>query len=299
MDGPTISVIIASRNRPRLLEDTVESVLGGTQVPDEIVIVDQSDAPHPRLSALTPDRPCTVRYFWSKTVGVSHSRNSAIRAAHGEIIACIDDDMMVDAEWLAVIRGTLVAAGPRTVVTGRVLPAAPEVPGGFVPAVRLSTASATYQGRVMVDPVAGGHMAAYRRALLEIGGFDERLGPGTSFRAAEDNDLGFRLLEAGYCTMFVPEAVVYHRAWRRHTAYFSLRWTYGVGQGAFYAKFLAWGDYHMLRRWGSEVRYYLRHPTRLLCERRWAVGYLIYFLGTLYGAGRWVLTQRIGRRFVG
>jgi hypothetical protein len=105
-------------------------------------------------------------------------------------------------------------------------------------------------------------------------------------------------LEAGYCVVFVPEAIVYHRAWRPDTVFFSLRWTYGVGQGAFYAKFLTWRDYHMLRRWGSEVRYYLRHPTRLLRERRWAIGYVIYFLGTTYGAGRWVLTQRIGRRFV-
>jgi GT2 family glycosyltransferase len=267
-------------------------------VPDEIVIVDQSDVPHPRLPALTPDRPCAIRYLWSHTVGASHSRNTAIRAAQGEIIACIDDDMTVDPEWLAVVREALAAAGPRTVVTGRVLPSAAEVPGGFVPAVRLSTAHTIYQGRVMVDPVAGGHMAAYRSVLLEMGGFDERLGPGTPFRAAEDNDLGFRMLEAGYCVMFVPEAVVYHRAWRRNTAFFALRWTYGVGQGAFYAKFLTWRDYHMLRRWGSEVRYYLRHPTRLLRERQWAIGYLIYFLGTLYGAGRWVLTQRIGRRFV-
>ena len=38
-----IAVIVCSRNRPALLREAVESVLQGSRVPEEIVVVDQSE----------------------------------------------------------------------------------------------------------------------------------------------------------------------------------------------------------------------------------------------------------------
>ena len=55
----------------------------------------------------------------------------------------------------------------------------------------------------------------------QVGGFDARLGAGSRFPAADDNDLGFRLLKAGYEIVYAPEPVVYHRAWRPASEYLS------------------------------------------------------------------------------
>ena len=75
-----------------------------------------------------------------------------------------------------------------------------------MPAFVSSTVPAVYEGRIGTDVLAGGHMATFRSLLRTVGGFDERLGPGLNFPAAEDNDLGFRMLETGYRILYVPEA---------------------------------------------------------------------------------------------
>jgi GT2 family glycosyltransferase len=225
---------------------------------------------------------------------LSRARTIAIAGASHEILVLPDDDMLVQAEWFGIIVRALLRVGPTGVVTGQVLPTVAEAPGGFQLSIKVDPRPAVYRGRIGQDPLAGGHMAAYRAAITAVGGFDARLGPGAAFPAAEDNDLGFRLLEAGYAIHYVPQAVVYHRAWRTSRHYLPLRWSYGVGQGAFYAKHLHGRDLYMLRRLGHDLRYFVRRPLRLIRERRWAVGYAVFLLGELVGAGRWLVARRAG-----
>lgn len=75
---PQSTLIICSRNRPKLLFETVESVLRGNDVPTEMIIVDQSAASLPELAEMKTERPCELRYIHSKTVGVGASRNLGI-----------------------------------------------------------------------------------------------------------------------------------------------------------------------------------------------------------------------------
>lgn len=287
------SVIICSRERPCLLQDTVESVLAGDELPAEIVVVDQSAAPHPALSGWQ-GHGCRVRYIHSATKGLSRARNLAIRAASHELIVIIDDDMFVERAWLGALVRALQAEGPLTVVTGRVLPdEAAAAPGGFVPALVTGEQVARYRGRLQKDVLAGGHMAAYRRALEEAGGFDERLGAGSAFPAADDNDLGFRLLESGYEIVYAPEAVVYHRAWRPRREYLAMRWRYGKGKGGFYAKHLRASRGHMLDRLARDIgRRAARFPGRLVRDARGAAGDIVYSLGVVIGVVQWSLGLR-------
>jgi GT2 family glycosyltransferase len=287
------SLIICSRNRPDLLFDTVISVLQGNEVPTELVIIDQSQVPHERLAQWRTERSCDVRYVRSSSVGLSRARNEGISAARYDLVVIIDDDMFVDPRWFGVFTRALADAGPRTVVTGRVLATAPEVRRGFAPTLATRARPAVYQGRIGTEVLAGGHMAAYRSTFEEVGTFDERLGAGSRFPAADDNDLGFRLLEAGYRIAYVPEAVVYHRAWRAESDYLPMRWSYGIGKGAYYAKYLSLRDPYMLRRMLHDIGHRVyRFPRRLWRNRRAVYGDPAYILGILVGATRWLLTQR-------
>jgi GT2 family glycosyltransferase len=93
----------------------------------------------------------------------------------------------------------------------------------------------------VTDPAALGHganMVFRREALQSIGGFDERLGAGTSLRSAEDVDAFFRVLEAGWKLVYEPDACVLHDQWREGES-LALRYGYGLGGGAFWAKVLA------------------------------------------------------------
>jgi GT2 family glycosyltransferase len=289
---PPGSVIICSRNRPQFLLDAVESVLRGDEVPAELVIADQSDQPNPSLAERREDRGCRIRYVWTNTIGAARARNiGAAHATHG-ILVFIDDDVRVDPGWYRALVRALVGAGPRAAVTGRVLPGAAETAGGFVQALVDSDQPRVYAGRTGTDVLAGCQFALHRSAFVGAGTLDERLGPGTRFSAGEDNDYGFRLLEMGYRVVYVPEATIYHRAWREPRAYFPLRWAYGRGQGAFYAKYLSLSDPYMLRRmsWDVGLRT-LRFPWRFAHRPRLAVGDLVFSLGVLAGAGEWILLE--------
>jgi O-antigen biosynthesis protein len=289
---PVTSLIVCSRNRPVLLVESIRSILEGDIVPAELIIIDQSDEPNRSLTSLTTTRNCTIRYIWSQSVGLSRANNIGVAAASGDILVFSHDDVTVTRTWFGALVSALHAAGRRSVVTGQVLPTEVTIPGGFAPSTKVDPVAAAYEGRIDKDVLFPMNMAMYRSAVDEVGGFDERLGPGTSFPAAEDNDFGFRLLEAGYRICYVPEATLYHCAWRKAQDYLPLRWNYGRGQGAYYAKYLSIHDRYMLRRMVRGFRdHLLQSVWQIRRQRRRAYGSVIYALGLISGAAQWLVTH--------
>ncbi len=291
---PSGSLIVCSRNRPHLLSETVESILTSDELPAELLVIDQSDRPHPLLAVRETGHHCVVRYLWVQSRGVSRARNAGIAAAVHDILAFVDDDIIVASHWYGTLVRALVEAGTHGVVTGQVRPIADETGRGFAPSTVQDEHPAVYGGRVGKDVLFAANMAIYRAALEAVGVFDERLGPGSPFPGAEDNDLGFRLLEDGYRVHYVPEAVVYHRAWRSERAYIPLSWGYGRGQGAFYAKHLRRNDRYMLRRMGRDITGYLIRGGHHLVQGRLrrACGDLATIIGVISGAWAWRAARR-------
>ncbi|WP_419703221.1 glycosyltransferase family 2 protein [Promicromonospora sp. NFX87] len=283
--GHRVSLLVSSRNRSRLLADAVQSVLRGSTVPDEIVIIDQSDEADSLLPNLT--HPCVdIAYIHSDTVGISRSRNLAFSRATHPIIVIIDDDCLVSPTWLQTIVSALLDSGARTVITGRVLAGDTEGEGTFAPSLHESSRPAEYVGRIGTDPLATFNFALHASTYAEIGEFDTRIGPGTRFPSAEDNDYGYRLLKSGYRIVFQPDAVVYHRAWRTKGRYISIRYAYGRGQGGYYGKHLAARDWYML----VKLRYALE---RRLGQMRHGgtlglLGELAWIGGWFSGVGDWL-----------
>ena len=289
---PQSSLIICSRNRPNLLLETVESVLRGNDVPSEMIIVDQSDGVHPELSRRQTERSCEIHYIHSQTVGVSTGRNLGIAASRNEILVLIDDDMFVQPDWLRNLVQSVIKWGPCSVVTGQVFAGESEVPGGIAPSILNDQQPAIYKGRIGKDVLYTGNMGAYRSVFDQVGLFDERLGPGTSFPAAEDNDLGYRLLEQGFCICYQPEAVVYHRAWRSERENLVLKWRYGVGRGAYYAKHMNWHDPHMFSRMIRDTKGRLiKFLGHMIYRRQLQFDLLFLACGVFYGAIRWQLNR--------
>ncbi len=289
---PATSLVICSRNRPKLLFECVQSILQGAELPTELCIIDQSDVEHPSLTALKTDRACEIRYLWTQSVGLGRARNAGITAARHDILAFTDDDMVVPATWFGSLIRALVDAGRRSIVTGRVLPTAPETPGAFAPSTKIEEVREVYEGRVGKDVLWAGNMAMYRTVIAGIGAFDERLVVGSRFPSSEDNDFGFRLLEAGSRIIYAPEAVLYHRAWRTKQDHVSIGWSYGRGQGAYYAKYLSVRDPYMLRRMISDIiRHVLLFPRRVWREPHRACGDAVYVFALVSGAFEWLLTQ--------
>jgi len=294
---PTVSVIVCTRNRPELLHGCIASVLRGDALPAEIVVVDDSDAEDPVPATMGSAR-CEVRYHWARTGGLSAAENFAVREAKGDLLLFTQDDAEVDRAWLPTLSRAVVEAGPQAIVTGRVRPGHAEAEGGFVSDITTETERTVYRGRTDQDVLFALNMGMYRGVVDGVGPFDERLGPGTPFPAAEDSDYALRALDAGYAIVYEPAAVVYHRAWRGSEAFVPFRWTYGVARGGFYAKHILAGDRLVV---GRLLRTLSRHlaptPRLLLRDRRAAAGHLALSAGVLVGAARWARLHRgEGRR---
>ncbi len=289
---PASSLIICSRNRPRLLLETVESILRGDSVPTEMIIIDQSIESHVELSAMKIERSCDIRYIHSKTVGVGTARNLGIASSQYPILIFIDDDMFVEPDWFGSMVNAVIKSGTCSVVTGQVRAGESEVHAGSAPSLKNDNAPAVYKGRLDREVLFTGNMGAYRSVFEDVGVFDERLGPGTNFPAAEDNDLCFRLLEHGNCIYYVPDAIIYHRAWRSKGESLSLEWRYGIGRGAYYAKHMSLSDTYMLWRMTRDIWQNSAHFFGVML-RKHQINFelLIAALGVFYGAIRWGVTQ--------
>jgi GT2 family glycosyltransferase len=286
---PPSSLIICSRNRSGLLSETIESILSGIEVPDEMILIDQSDTPDEKLAHLSIDRHCNIRYQWMKPLGLSQARNTGIEIAQNDWLVFTDDDVLVTPEWLGTLLRTLAAEGPRSVVTGRVLALYGHGRQSFAPSTKEDDNPAFFEGRVGLDVLYSNNMAFHKSAVVEIGGFDERLGPGTHFPSAEDNDMGYRLLENGYRIVYAPQAVVYHRAWRDKRDFLALRRNYGIGRGAFYAKHMHWHDLYMLKRLLQDIRNHLfQFLPGFQRDRMRAIGDIVLAGGMMYGAAAWL-----------
>lgn len=92
----TVSVIIPTYNRAKLVQAAVESVLKQTRVPDEIVVVDDGS---------TDGTVEALRRFGAPVVVVSQTnqgrsaaRNRGLREAHGDLILFLDSDDLLAPE---------------------------------------------------------------------------------------------------------------------------------------------------------------------------------------------------------
>jgi O-antigen biosynthesis protein len=227
--GPALSVVVPTRDRPELLAQCLDALAGALRPGDELIVADSSSA-HDVVAALVADHGgmalrCT-------RPGASRQRNvGAARASH-ELIAFVDDDVRVDPGWASAFVELFAAHDDTDFATGR-LEVPPEQAGYSRPvAVKTDPEPSLLTASTYGTVGHSANMAVRREAFRHVGGFDERMGPGTRFPAAEDNDLFDRLFAAGRVGRYEPSALAFHDQWRSRRQLVRLEWSYGVGMGA-------------------------------------------------------------------
>ena len=91
---PTVSVVIPTYNRSKLLREALGSVLEQTYKDLEVIIVDDCSREQAHLeNAKTKELDNRVRYMYRrKNGGVAAARNDGIQMARGRYVAFLDDD---------------------------------------------------------------------------------------------------------------------------------------------------------------------------------------------------------------
>jgi GT2 family glycosyltransferase len=237
------ALAIATRDRPHLVErflvPLAQTALGCGW---DVCVVDQSRGRETERLVSGVDG---ARYIRSEP-GLSRARNAAISATESAVIGFCDDDISADAEWFHSVRRLFAnhdragaVCGPVVTQAGRMLPG---VRGGVYSwpshPFRLGT---------------GANLALRREAVADAGVFDEELGAGARYHAAEETDLLYRIQRSGWAIVYEPQLTVVHHEWRSTGEELRLHYRYGVGAGAQTAKHAASGDREAVRFGLAEV----------------------------------------------
>jgi len=232
---PSIAVVIATRDRPTLLERALEAIGKSDRSPDRVVVVDSAST-NPEVAKIAGASGATV--IRCDEPGACRARNAGWNTVPEDLVAFIDDDCLVSPTWLDAIVEAFDHTSAPAFVTG-------QVRSDTQPSARASLSLAVItdsEPRELLrhdDPRTMGHganMSWRREALCLIRGFDEFLGPGAPLRAAEDLDMFWRALSAGLTGFYTPDAVVVHTQWRTRAEMLRAYYSYGVGSGAFAVK---------------------------------------------------------------
>lgn len=194
-EGPRISVIVRTRDRPGLLAEALASLAAGAYRNAEVVLVNDGGAP----PAVPADFPLAVRRVdLPENRGRAAAAEAGVAAATGDWIAFLDDDDTAAPEHLATLADLAAAAGVRVAYTDAAVAvyelaapdeAAPEASGGWVCRERRLPYSRDFDPDLLVlDNYIPFNTLAIERALFaEVGAFD------TGFPFFEDWDYLIRL----------------------------------------------------------------------------------------------------------
>ena len=216
-----VTVILCTYNRCHSLPAALESVAASkipASVEWEVLVVDNNSADKTRdvVEEFTRRHPGRFRYLFEPRQGKSNALNTGIREARGEILAFMDDDVMVDANWLESLLN--VFQNPAWAgVGGRILPERDFTPPAWLSLENkyalapLAIFDLGLQPGEMLEAPFGTNMAFRRGVFDKVGGFRTDLGPrpGSETRS-EDTEFGFRVLATGFRLWYEPSAIVYH-----------------------------------------------------------------------------------------
>ena len=198
----SVSVVVATLGRPEL-GACLDSLVAQSRTPDEIIVVDNAGdrAAQRFMTQGMQFLPCAKK-------GISAARNAGAGVAASDVVAFIDDDARAHPDWLAHVVAAFERA-PIAGLAGAVLENADEQ--STRPPSVVTRNSADWFWKTNFGGVGNGANVAFRRErFLAAGGFDEKLGLGTTIPTSEEHNLFFRLVAAGERVAYVPEAVVYH-----------------------------------------------------------------------------------------
>jgi glycosyltransferase involved in cell wall biosynthesis len=225
---PAMTVVVPTRGRAAYLEVTLDSLRRQrTRTAHELLVVDDG---------ATDATPEVAQRFGARLVrhgeqrSLNAARNSGIRAAAADLIAFVDDDVLVPPGWVdAVVEGA--ARHPDAEAFGGPIRARFEggVPRGCGREDPPITTLDLGPSDVEAEMVWGANFAVRRSAVERIGDFDETLDRGHG----DEEEWLMRLRAAGGRIVYLAEAGLDHRRSAGDSGLGSLaRAAYHRGRGA-------------------------------------------------------------------
>ena len=238
-----ISAIICTYNRERYLYNVLQSLVAGNLPTEEYEIVlvnnNSTDGTEAEVRRFQTDYPqVQLRYCVEPQQGLSYARNCGIRESRGDILVYVDDDALVNKEYLATYADFFRRNADAVAAGGPILPQYDgcEEPDWMSHYTRQLVTGKLYLGEkereFPGDAFPGGGNAAYRKSVFDaVGLFNVELGrKGNSLIGAEEKDLFDKMTSQGMKFYYLPTAILYHLIPpKKLTQDYFDRLTYGIG----------------------------------------------------------------------
>ena len=216
-----VTVAICTWNRCDLLQQTLQR-LSEVRVPAnvrrEVVVVNNNCTDRTAEVATAFRDSLALRLLFEPRPGLSNARNRALAESDGDYIAWVDDDVLVDHEWLSALADAAERHPEVSVFGGPIHPWFPIEPDPIL----LAAFPALARGFCGLDhgpdemtlrddqPIYGANMV-YRRAATEGLRFDPALGPNAGVElGADDTEFLGRVRRGGGAVVWVPRMRVKH-----------------------------------------------------------------------------------------
>ncbi len=200
---PTVSVIIPAHNYGRFLSEAIDSALGQTAPPFEVIVIDvaSTDGTAQVLAAYGE----RVRAFRISSRGPASARNFGAARSHGRYIAFLDADDVWEPRKLELQLARFATEPGLGFAHCAVRLFGGDGAGELLEGLEGWVAAELLLLRRTVVPGPGSSMLIPRVVFDEVGGFDETL------RASEDWDLCYRIASRSPIG-YVAEPLVNYRS---------------------------------------------------------------------------------------
>lgn len=197
MNLSRLTVAITTRNRPAALPGCLESLARIRHLIEQVIVFDDGSEPAVEVG---DDVPLPVRIMRDlSSPGLIVGRNRLVHAAGTEFVFLLDDDArVIDAQ--SIERAIQIMDGDDRV--GAVAFAQAEADGRPWPQSMQPSRAA---GPSVIPSFIGFAHLLRRDLFLRLGGYREEF-----IFYGEEKDYCLRLLDAGYLTVYLPDALVSH-----------------------------------------------------------------------------------------
>lgn len=205
-----IAVVIVTKNRTKRLASCLASIIAQSQLPTEVIIVDNGQDNHMMslVQNLSTRVYCSFQYLINKKDGVSESRNIGLSASSCGWVALIDDDCIAHKEWIESYRIAITKHRSAAAIMGHSQTIHKDNPYSFVYYLfnRIWKTRALKNDSVVDFSTLDTKNILYNKSFATKHSLCFR----NKLSQAEDCDFGLQLQQAGGQAFYEAHACVYH-----------------------------------------------------------------------------------------
>jgi glycosyltransferase involved in cell wall biosynthesis len=118
--GPSVSVVVVSHNYGRFLDDALQSVVGQSRAPDEVVVIDDAstDATPHVAARWSADVPYVESVRNETRLGPARTFNRGFARATGDLVVKLDGDDRFSGGYLEALEAAILRTGADIAYSG-------------------------------------------------------------------------------------------------------------------------------------------------------------------------------------